>query len=203
MLITDMQSDKTKNILQNILQKVDLTSTEIDILCTALEYRKIKKGKHILSEGNIPDMVFYIDSGLFRMYTTGDDFEEYTFEFNAENQWIADLECFSKKLPTSMNIEALEDSEILIIRYDKALELHQKIPRFTQFSRMHAEEKYIVIFKRNKLLSQKGLTTERRYLAFLENYPNLAHRIPSIHLASYLGVSPETFSRVKKALRKK
>lgn len=186
---------------RNILRRAPFTEAELDRFCAALQVRQVKRKRSVLSQGNIPNFVFYVNKGLVRMFTSeGED--EHTFEFGYEDTWVADLGAFRTKKATRVNIEAIEDSEILMMHHADVVRLHEEIPALERFSRFHAEEKYIEALERLQKISHADYTAEQRYLAFAEAYPHVVGRLPSVHLASYLGIASETLSRLRKQLLK-
>lgn len=187
-------------IRENFKQRAPFTEEELDEICKIIQIKKVKKRRALLSEGNIPDTVFYVNSGLLRMYAHDDLFEERTFDFACEDCWMADLHGFRTKTPATVNIDALEDSEVCVLRYADVVKIHDLFPNMQKFSRLHAEDKYIEAMMRLRKINHPNYSAEERYLDFLKKYPHLNSRISSVHLASFLGIAPETLSRVKKSL---
>lgn len=193
--------DPFYNIRQNFLRRVHFTSDELDHICRLLEVRKVRKKKALLTEGNIPNSVIYVNKGLLRMYTTEKNtLEEQTFDFAGEDNWFADLEGFRLKKTSRVNIETLEDSEVFLLHYQDVARLHSLFPQLERFSRYHAEEKYIEAMNRLQKINHPNYSAKERLLAFQENYPDTAHRIPAVYLASYLGIAAETLSRIRREM---
>lgn len=188
------------NLRDNFLKRVDFSKEELDSICSCIVVKKVKKKKSVLIEGNIPNSVIYVNQGVLRMFTNDEDFEEQTFDFAAENCWMADLEGFKNQRPSKVNIEAIEDSELFLLQYQDVVKLHKVIPKLERFSRFHAEEKYIEAMNRLQKINHPNYSAEERYLAFMMCYPYLINRIPLTYLASYLGIAAETLSRVRKSL---
>lgn len=186
-----------ENIKANFRSKAAFTDEELDMICNRLVVKNIKKKKTLLAEGNIPQYVIYINSGILQMYSAGLNGTDVTFEICTENSWIADLEAFYKRSSASASIEVIEEAQVFMLHYDDVLALHKQIPSLLQFSKLHAEEKYNAAVKRLQAISHPGLTAERRIAHFNDCYPDLIKRIPSYIVASYLGISPETLSRIK------
>jgi CRP-like cAMP-binding protein len=188
-------------VRNNFLRRVHLSEEELDLICNLLEVRKVKKKKAVLVEGNISDSVIYVNKGLLRMYTNDkQNYEEQTFDFGFEDHWFADLEGFRSKQTSKVNIEAMEDCELFLLHFNDVVRLHTIIPNLERFSRYHAEEKYIEAINRLKKINHPNYSAKERYLTFMELYPETANRIPSMHLASYLGIASETLSRIKREL---
>lgn len=184
---------------QNLLRRASFSHADLERICATVEVRQVKRKRNVLSMGNIPRFVLYVNKGLARMYTM-EGTEERTFEFGAEDEWLADLGAFREKSATRVNIETIEDSELFLIHYDDAQRLHTEIPLMERFSRFHAEEKYIDALERLQKINHANYSAEMRYLAFARTYPSKVGRIPSTHLASYLGIAAETLSRIRKNL---
>lgn len=188
------------SIKRNFLAKAEFSAEELDAICSRLILRNVKKRKTILSEGSIPQYVIFIVSGLLRMFTTDSKGDELTVDFGVENTWMADLEAFHARKSATVSIAAIENAQVLMLHHDDVLTLHQQIPGLREFSRVHAEEKYNEAMERLKTMSHPAFTAEQRINYFRVRYPNLVGRIPSHMIASYLGISPETLSRIKRSL---
>lgn len=187
-----------ESVRQSLLQRVALTTEELDLFCAALQQKRIKKNKLIHVEGAVLQNVYFVAEGLLRMYTQSSDFEEQTFEFCYEHTWLADLKSLQNQTPSTINIETIEDSELYALHADDVQRLHRQIPALEKFSRKHAEEKYIEAMLRLQELYHPNLKAKDRYLSFLKHYPMLENRVPMQQLASYLGIVPETLSRIKR-----
>lgn len=175
-------------------------ATDMETILRCFSVLNVKRKKQVLSEGNIPNFLIFVNSGLIRMYTTGTDMEERTFDFGAENSWFGDIKSFQRKQPTDTNIEAIEDSQLLLIGHDELQKLYRTIPELERVGRINAEEKYIRLLDRLKKINHTNFSAEERYLEFLKSYPDIAYRIPTAFIASYLGIAAETLSRVKKGV---
>ncbi len=174
--------------------------TDLDIILSHFNVLNVKRKRQILSEGNIANFLFFVNTGLIRMYTTEADMEERTFDFGAENTWFGDLKSFSVKQPSDTNIEAIEDCQILCIDHEVLQKLYKTYPALERVGRLNAEDKYIKLIDRLKKINHTNYSAEERYLEFLRFYDTIAHRIPSCHIASYLGIATETLSRIKRNL---
>ena len=188
------------SIKENLTKRVELSEDELKLFCSDLVYKKVKKNKLIHVENSIMQHFFFIEKGLLRMYTTTNKFEEQTFEFCYENTWIVDLKSLQEKTLSQINIETLEDCELYSLHIDDVIRLHHQIPSLEKFSRIHAEERYIEAMIRIQQLYHPNLSSKDRFQSFNIHYPMLRNRISSQHLASFLGVVPETISRLKREL---
>lgn len=165
------------------------------------KFVNVKRKKRILSQGNIPNFLIFVNQGLIRMYTTDNDLDERTFDFGHEGSWFGDIKSFSLQQPTDTNIEAIEDSQLLIIEYTTLQKLYREIPQLERAGRLNAEAKYMALIDRLKKVNHTNYTTEERYLEFLQFYGKVACRIPSVYIASYLGIATETLSRIKRQIQ--
>lgn len=186
-------------LLRNNMIKCGLDQPqELEKVLSAFNVINVKRKRQILSEGNIANFLFFVNSGLIRMYTTDSNMEERTFDFGAEETWFGDLKSFADKQSSDTNIEAIEDTQILTIEYETLQKLYKEFPRLERVGRLNAEDKYIKLIDRLKKVNHTNYSAEDRYLEFLRFYEKIAHRIPSCYIASYLGIATETLSRVKR-----
>ena len=130
------------------------------------------------------------------MYSVDDTGKEHNLQFAAENDWITDLASFYSEKPSKLFIETIEPSEILQIEKKDLLFFFRYHPKFVRYFKVIFENKFIEM--QNRVLQNISSTAEERYLTFLEQYPLLANRLPNIQVASYLGITPEFLSKVRK-----
>ncbi|WP_118973666.1 Crp/Fnr family transcriptional regulator [Taibaiella koreensis] len=182
-------------------QCISLTGEEREQFHALLKFRRIRKRSYLLQEGEVCDFEAYIVKGCLRTYYLSEDGTETILSFAVEDWWVSDLYSFTEQQPSDMFIEAIEDSELLIIdRKSKAM-LYEKIPKFETLFRLLVQRSLFALQRRfHSLVSQ---TAEQRYLAFMEKYPHIAQRVPQNQIARYLGVSPEFLSRVRSGILKK
>lgn len=154
-----------------------------------------------MSEGTICRYYTFIVAGCFRMYGVDDKGYEHNLQFGAENDWIADIGSFHTRQPSRLNIQAIEDSTILQVEQQDLYILYQNIPKLDRIFKVIIENKYIEL--QNRVLQNFSSTAELRYLNFLEQYPTLSGRLPNTQIASYLGITPEFLSKIRKDLSKK
>jgi CRP-like cAMP-binding protein len=177
-----------------------MTSLNITQILADSPVRKVKRGEILLRNGDHSDCIYFVISGCLRSYTIDSKGKEHVFQFAPEDWIISDQEALLNKGFSSLNIDAVENSEIKLIKRPQAdialldkpsmLDLNQKLLR-----RNYTLQKRVI-----QLLSASA---EERYLEFLNLYPQLAQRIPQKMIASYLGITPEGLSRVRKQLGNK
>ena len=175
-----------------------LDADEISLLEGRVSERKIKRRQFILQEGDVCKHYSFVVEGCFKMYGVGKKGSEHNIQFSAENEWIADIGSFHSEKPSKLFIEAIEPSVILQIKKEDLLFLYVNLPKFDRNFRVIIEDKFIEL--QSHVLQNISSTAEERYLAFLEKYPKLARRLPNTQIASYLGITPEFLSKVRKDL---
>lgn len=174
---------------------------EIKLLEGRISERKIKRRQFILQEGDVCRHYSFVVEGCFKMYGVSKKGTEHNIQFSPENDWIADISSFHSEKPSKLFIEAIEPSVILQIKKQDLLFLYVNLPKFDRNFRVIIEDKFIEL--QNHLLQNISSTAEERYLAFLDKYPKLAMRLPNTQIASYLGITPEFLSKIRKELSQK
>ena len=160
--------------------------------------RKIRRRQYILQEGEVCRFNSFVVEGCFRMYYVDDNGKEHNLQFAVENWWIGDIGSFHSEEPSKLNIEAIENAVILQIRKEDQLKLFVDFPKFNRIFRVFTENA-LISFQR-RVLQNISSTAEERYLDFIERYPNFFDRISNVQIASFLGVTPEFLSTIRKRL---
>jgi len=160
--------------------------------------RHIKRKQMILQEGFVCKHYSFVVQGCFKMYAVDDKGNEHNLQFAAENDWIADLGSFHSQKQSKLFIEAIEPSVILQIEQQDLYFLYINIPKLDRIFKVIIENKFIEL--QNRVLQNISSTGQQRYLNFLEQYPKLALRLPNTQIASYLGITPEFLSKIRKEL---
>ena len=173
-----------------------LTKEEIQLVRNApLIEKKLRKRQYLLQEGEICVHHCFIAKGCLRMYRVAEDGTEHILKFGVENWWMADYESYNSGKPSKNNIDALEDSELIIMKMVDFEALCKSIPNLQAFKERVAAKSFDVA--QNRVLSNISETAEERYENFIKTYPQFYSRVPLHMIASYLGVSRETLSRVR------
>lgn len=178
-----------------------LKEAELEMIADKASYRKIKRRQMILQEGFACRHYSFIVEGCFRMYGVDDKGVEHNIQFAAENDWIADIGSFHSQKPSKLFIEAMEASEIVQIEREALYFLYLNIPKLDRIFKVIIENKFVEL--QNRVLQNISSTAQQRYLNFLEQYPTLASRLPNVQIASYLGITPEFLSKIRKDLAEK
>ncbi|MCF8238912.1 MAG: Crp/Fnr family transcriptional regulator [Saprospiraceae bacterium] len=162
--------------------------------------RRVKRRQFILQDGDICKHNTFVVEGCLKMYFIDRNGKEHNLLFAIENWWIGDIGSFHSEEPSQLNIEALEDSVILQSRKEDQLKLFVDYPKFNRIFRMLAENAMVGLQQRT--IQNISSTAEERYVDFLKRYPQFFNRISNVQIASYLGVTPEFLSAIRKKIAK-
>jgi len=182
-------------ILDNLAKHIHLTPDEQDIFITYLQTKNIKRKQFLLTDGNICKHSAFVTSGCLRGYTVDKGGIEHVLSFAPPDWWIADMYSLLSQKPGILNIEALEDTEVLLLSKANQEKLYQQIPKFEHFFRILTENSLVA--SQQRLIDGLSLTAEERYNNFCKRYPTLIDHLPLKQIASYIGVTPEFFSRMR------
>ena len=162
--------------------------------------RRVKRRQFILQEGDICKHNTFVVEGCFRMYMVDDKGKEHNLQFAVENWWIGDIGSFHSEKPSRLYIESMENSVILQCKKEDQLKLFVTYPKFNRIFRVLAENAMVSL--QNRILQNISSTAEERYLDFVERFPHFFNRISNVQIASYLGVTPEFLSTIRKKIAK-
>lgn len=185
----------TDLILKTISQYITFTKGETEFFLSLLRQKKIRKKQFLYQEGDICKYTTFVNEGCLRTYAIDNSGTERVFQFATEGWWIGDIESLKNGTPTMMNTDALEDSEILMISKTDMELLYEKIPKYEHYSRMILENAYIA--HQQRILHNICFPAAERYRLFTQKYPQWVERLPQNQIASYLGITPEFFSKMK------
>ena len=183
-------------ILANIKKHIDLNEEEHDYFISLLTQKKLKKKEFILQQGDTCRNIFFINQGGLRAFYINQNGKESTIMFAIKDWWITDMNCFLNQTPAMSNIVALENTSLLQLSFFQLQNLYQRVPKFERFFRILMEKAYVR--EQLRALDNLTLTAEERYEKFIEKYPKINEQITQKQLASYLGISPEFLSTIKK-----
>ena len=177
-----------------------LTDEEKQAVRKSFFDKRVKRRQLILQEGDVCRLNTFVVEGCFRMYVLDDNGKEHNLQFAIENWWIGDIASFHSEEPSRLNIEAIEDSIILQIKKDDQLRLFVDYPKFNRIYRVFTENA-LVSYQR-RVLQNISSTAEERYVDFMNRYPDFFNRISNVQIASFLGITPEFLSTIRKKLPK-
>jgi CRP-like cAMP-binding protein len=176
-------------------EKADLSDEELEQVRAFTIEKRLRKRQYLLQEGNVCHQNCFVAKGCLRNYRVGEDGTEHILKFAIENWWASDSESYHNSTPSKSNIDALEDSELLLMEKEDFNKLVEMIPNFRNFrDRLKARS---IDASQNRIMSNISDSAEERYTTFIKSYPDIFNRVPLHMIASYLGVSRETLSRIR------
>lgn len=185
-----------QNLIEHLKKYISLTAEEIDLFSTFVKLKTIKKKEFLLREGQICTANCFVEKGLLRMFFINEKGIEQVTHFALENWWLADYMSFIMQSPSQFYIQTVEDSEIVCLEHHKQEELFKKLPQLEKYFR--------ILMQRANAASQMRIkyfhdySKEDNYRVFASQFPSFIQRIPQYMLASYLGITPEYLSELRK-----
>ena len=170
-------------------------------LFTIAKERGISKGSMLIREGQLVNKTFFVTDGCLRSYSMDKNGKEHTLQFAIKDWWISDFMAIYTGELATLAIECLSDSTVIEFNTKELDELHTLFPEFETFQRHNLERHVVSLHKR--ILNQMQLTAEERYDLFLEQYPDIEQHTRNYHIASYLGITQQSLSRIRVAKTKK
>ncbi len=183
-----------------VKDKVLLSEAEQKLVKTFFSPKKIRKKQYLLQEGNICKHLAFVEKGLLRSYNVDEKGIEHMIHFAWEGWWMADMLSFLSNEPSTYHIDAIEEAELLLISQTDFEEMLLKVPVMERYFRILFQNN--IISKERRLISSISNSAEEKYIHLTATNPELIKRIPQQLVASYLGITPETLSRIKKKLTK-
>jgi CRP-like cAMP-binding protein len=175
--------------------KIELSQEQSDWIKSLCVVKKLRKHQYLLQEGNICKQHAFVTKGCLRSYSVDIDGTEHIVKFAAEHWWIADRDSLVSGEPAKLNIDAVEHSEVVLLSKQDFDLICQQIPAFNDMVNNLLQTAYNAL--QNRILANISLSAYEKYEYFIQRYPDLAVRIPQGMIASYLGICPETLSRVR------
>jgi CRP-like cAMP-binding protein len=184
---------------QEFNKRVLLAEEEQEFIKNYLTVKKIRKRQYLLQEGDVCKFVAFVEKGAMRLYRVNEDGTEHIVVFALDGSFVTDLYSFLTNEPSTYNIDAIEESELVIITKSASDELRKQSPKYHEFAFQATSEAYIQLEKR--VTSTISLSLEERYKELTAHYPDIIQRVPQHMIASYMGLNPETLSRVRKRIQ--
>lgn len=188
----------TESLKKHIREYIDISEEKLEKYCHAFSLRKLRKKEFLLKEGEICRHEGFILKGCFKVFRTNDHADEQILHFGIEDWWLSDMDSFINQIPSKLNIQAIEDSEILLISKEDKEKLYHELPEIERLMRLKFQLSIIALQRR--IIDNLNKPSDERYQDFLRDYPQIAHRLTNIQIAAYLGVTPEFISRIRRKI---
>ena len=185
----------------HIEKRVHLTDEEFKICTKFFTAKTIRKHQFLLNEGDVCRYIGFVNTGCMREYTIDNKGIEHIIQFAIEDWWVSDLNSYLSGLPATYNIDALQNSEVLLLEKSAREELLDSCPKMERFFRLLIEANHVTAHQR--ITDSLSASAEERYLKFIKTYPKLFEIVPQNQIASYLGITPQSLSRIRKELSHK
>ncbi|MCT4628597.1 Crp/Fnr family transcriptional regulator [Winogradskyella sp.] len=190
---------KPKNsIVKNIFKELSFSEEELKLIESVFHKVNIKKGELLIHPGDVVDAMYYITNGCLRAFHIDSQGKEHTIQFGIKDWWMSDFTAFFSDEKAIMTVEAIEDSVIYRISTKDKEYLYTEIPKIDRFFRIKLERSFAAFQKR--ILAGISKTAKERYLDFINTYPDIEKHIKNYHIASFLGITTESLSRIRKEL---
>lgn len=191
-----MSQNNENKLIYYIKKWVNITKYEEDIIVSAFEPSSIKKKKDLLVPNQVCKYIYFITRGCLRSYFTDSKGIDHIYQIRMDNNWISDLESFFSQGPSNYYIEAMEDTHMLRISFDRLESLYHEVPSLERYFRILFQKAYINALERlNATMWDSAID---RYNNMLKEHPDMFQRVPLVYIASYLGITPESLSRIRK-----
>ncbi len=185
-------------LFSKVEEKIKLNDSEKEICKALFSPKKLRRRQYILQQDDICKNLIFVEKGILRSYSIDNKGNEHIIQFAPEGWWISDVYSFLTGEAAVYNIEAIEDSELLLISKSSLDELYERLPKFERYFRLLSQANMVATHRR--LTSTLSASADEKYLRLHSAYPNIVARVPQHMIASYLGITPETLSRVRKRI---
>ncbi|MEL7122215.1 MAG: Crp/Fnr family transcriptional regulator [Bacteroidota bacterium] len=186
------------SILQEAFKDTPFTQEELQSIGALLKRVDLKKGDSLLGEGDPVYYTHFVYSGCLRTYFIDDSGKEHTLQFAIRDWWISDYTAFFTGDNAMMNIECIQAATIYKLSRRNMEQLYVDIPRFETFFRKKLERRFMTLQKR--VLGNLAQSAKDRYVSFINTYPNIQQHVKNYHIASFLGITTESLSRIRKEM---
>jgi CRP-like cAMP-binding protein len=183
-------------ILKSVAKHISLTQEEANYFTSLLSYKEIPKKTILLVEGQVCNQLSYVHSGALRSYCLDKEGKEATIMFAVADWWLTDMYCFLNEKPAMMYIETIENSCLLNVSRENFNNLCSAVPKFERFFRILMQNAYTR--EQLRMIENLTLTAEERYFRFINKYPQIVPHVTQKQIASYLGITPEFLSAIRK-----
>ena len=191
----------TELLKYNISKHIPLSDKEMESFCMLFKPQIIKKKNFLLREGEVCRFEAFVTKGLFRVFHIDTNGFEQILYFAIENWWVTDIDSFTNEKPSQLFIEAIEDSEVLLINKKDKEFAYENLPKVEKLFRVMTQKTHVALQRR--MIDNLSKTADQRYIDFIEKYPQLFQRLTNLQIAAYLGISHEFLSKIRKKIASK
>ena len=188
-------------ILENISKHISLTPQEQELFLSKTETHHYKAKTILLNEGEVCKNSYFVNTGVLRSFNINDNIVEHVMSFACQGWWISDMYSLISQKPGNLFIEVIEDAEVVVISKENQEQLYNDIPKLERFFRILTEN--ALVANQQRIMDNLSLSAEERFEKFSEKYPSLMQKVPQKQIASFIGITPEFFSKMKARLLKK
>lgn len=190
-----------EDFLAYVMERSQVAKDELCSIAAVCSVRKLRKGQYLLQEKQVWRHVAFVTKGCLRTFSIDNEGKEHTVYFAMENWWTGDRQSFLTGESSQLNVEALEDSEVIMIGKESFDKLCGDLPAFNEMINTILQRSFVAY--QNRIQAFVSMSAKQNYLRFIEQFPGLATRVPQNMIASYLGIAPETLSRIRRTLKPK
>ena len=184
-----------------LVDKIPLSTEELLLIESVAKIKRLRKKQFLLQQGEIWKYNVFVNRGFLKTFSVDSNGKEHIMNFSPENYWTGDRESLTNHTPSRFNIDAIEDSEVVLINKEDFEMLCLKMPHFNNLINNILQKSFIV--SQNRIHASISLSAEEKYQNFLNNFPMLIKRIPQHMIASYIGITPETLTRIRHSTARK
>lgn len=177
---------------------VSLSNDELMTFCNYFQRKLLKKNEYFLSTGQVCNYVGFINYGIIVYFKSMENGDEITTDFAFDGDWVANNQSRLKNQPSSMNIRAIEETEVFVVKQLDLNSLYLKIPKIERMGRILMEQAFLKIVEQT--IDLQVLSAKERYENLLKLHPEIFNKVPQYHIANYLGIAPKSLSRIRKEL---
>jgi CRP-like cAMP-binding protein len=184
-----------------LIDKIQLSPEELKLIESVVTIKRLRKKQFLLQEGDKWKYNAFVNRGFLKTFSIDSSGKEHIMNFSPEDYWTGDRESLLNGTPSKFNIDAIEDSEVILIGKEDFEMLCLKIPQFNSLVNKILQKSFVV--SQNRIHANISLSAEDKYQNFLDKFPSIVNRIPQHMIASYIGITPETLTRIRRNAVKK
>lgn len=186
------------SLIAYVSEYISLDENEVELIKSLTRIKQVRKRQFVTEQGEICRYENFVVEGCLRCYHTDEDGNEHIVQFAVKDWWIADLQSFLTQSPANFSVDALEPSVLIQFGYRELQELYRKIPKLNRFFRIIIQNAFVASQKR--IVASYSKDAGKRYIEFRNRYPNIEKRVPQYMIASYLGITPEFLSKIRRRI---